>query len=179
MPRVSCCRPEQANGYTRCQMAYRKVLIVAVVMTLAGCLSEQEHRRQAEAAYQSNCHEELEHLARTVADRWDRRIAQNDVIVRCMPEKAVLANALTAYARAAQQAVRGAKVLDEDAWAAFQNYTRALGRHYELAELQVEAMRIQAAAQELTGLDSRGGLSRRSTTPAAAHQSTSAPRFSP
>jgi hypothetical protein len=157
-------------------MTHRKALILAVVMSLAGCLSEQEHRRQAEAAYQANCHEELERLSRTVADRWDRRIAQNDVIVRCTPERAVLANALTAYARAAQQAVRGGKVLDEDAWADFQNYTRALDRHYEPAELQVEAIRIQAVAQELTGLESRGGLSRRSTTPAAAYQSTSAPR---
>jgi hypothetical protein len=142
-------------------------------------VSEQEQRRQAEATYQANCEAEIEHLNRTVADRWDRRIAQNDVIVRCTPEKAVLANALTTYARAAQQAVRGGKVLDEDAWADFQNYTRRLDLHYEPAKLQVEAIRIQTAAQDLTGLESRGALSRIRTAPAAAYQSTSAPRLSP
>ena len=154
-------------------------MIFAIGITLIACVSEQEQRRQAEATYQANCLAEIEHLNRTVADRWDRRIAQDDVIVGCFPEKARLAAALTAYARAAQTAVRAGTILDEDAWADFAKYTRSLDRQYQPAELQLEAIRIQTATQDLTELGARKGLSGRTTTPGTPYQSTSVPRFSP
>ena len=154
-------------------------MIFAIGITLIACVSEQEQRRQAEATYQANCLAEIEHLNRTVADRWDRRIAQDDVIVGCFPEKARLAAALTAYARAAQTAVRSGTILDEDAWADFSKYTRSLYRQYRPAELQLEAIRIQTAAQDLTELGARKGLSGRTKTPGAPYQSTCVPRLSP
>lgn len=147
-------------------------------MALVGCVSEQEQLRQAEATYQANCQSEIEQLHRTMANRWDRRIAQNDVIVRCLPKKTALASALTVYARAAQQAVRAGKILDEDAWTEFMAYSRALDRTYQQEESRLATMRIHAAAQDLTELGAGGALSRRKT-PTAAYQSTSAPRFSP
>jgi hypothetical protein len=154
------------------------VIVLAIGITLIGCVSEQEQRRQAEATYQANCRAEIEHLNRTVGDPWDRRIAQDDVIVHCFPEKARLAAALTAYSRAAQAAVREGTILDEDAWAGFQKYLRSLDREYQPAELQLEAIRIQTAAQDLTELGTRKGLSRRTIPPGAAYQSTSVPRIS-
>ncbi len=128
---------------------------------LSGCTTEydlQQERQAAQAAYVARCNAEIGALKEKITDRWERRIAQNEVIARCSPDRASIATVANAFLRMARKKVDAGVWTDEEAWLKYAFLTHDLQSRQDAEQQRQDDARLQAASQALMGLNLNGGL---------------------
>lgn len=133
---------------------------ITFALSLSGCVTEQDRREEAQAvqaAYDAKCRSDMLALRQTIPNRWERRIAQNDVAARCYPDQASLLGVANAYVGLAQKHIRDGKWSEEEAWFNYVSYVTDLEQRQRAEKQRLEEARLEALGQALLGLGIGGG----------------------